>query len=67
LVIDETRERGGTGNRRQIAVRDGFISRHMKSRKYTEGTGQQRMNSRGANDFGAGENVSTSGSVAAGL
>ena len=40
------------GNRRQRAVTHGFNSRHRKGRKYTEGTGQQRTNSRGANDLG---------------
>jgi hypothetical protein len=43
-------------------VRHGFNSRHRKGRKYTEGTGQQRMNSRGVYDLGAERKVSASGS-----
>jgi hypothetical protein len=42
-------------NRRQRAVRHGFNSRHMKGGMYTEGTGQQKTNSRGDNDLGVGK------------
>jgi hypothetical protein len=42
-------------NRRQRAVRQGFDPRHMKSGMYTEGTGKQKTNSRGANDLRDGE------------
>ena len=40
LAVDEMGERGGPGKRRQRAVRHGFTSRHMTSRKYVECTGQ---------------------------
>lgn len=33
-------------------MRHGFDFRHMKSGMYMEGTGQQKTNSRVANDFG---------------
>jgi hypothetical protein len=41
--------------RRQRAVRHRFDSGHMKGGMYTEGTGLQKMNSRGDNNLGDGK------------
>jgi hypothetical protein len=41
--------------RRQRAVKHVFNSGHLKDGIYTKGTGQQKTNSRGANDFGDGK------------
>ena len=48
-------------------MRHGFDSRHMKSGMYTEGTGQQKTNSRGTNDLGDGKRADKPGGKFAGL
>jgi hypothetical protein len=50
-----TGDNGKDGNRRQRAVRHGFNSGHMKGGMYMKGTGQQKTNSRCANNFGDGK------------
>jgi hypothetical protein len=49
------------GHRRQRAVRQGFNSGHMKGVMYTKATGQQKTNSRGADDFGDGKQAGQPG------
>jgi hypothetical protein len=46
---------------RQRAVRNRFNSGHMKGRVYTKSTGQQKMNSRGTNNFRDGKRANKPG------
>ena len=50
-----------------MAVRHVFNPRHMKSGMYTEGIGQQKMNSRGANNIGDRERANKAGGKFAGF
>jgi hypothetical protein len=67
LAIDETGMRGGPGNIRQRAVRHRFDSGQMKGGMYTKGTGQQKTNSRGANNLGYGKWADNPGGEFAGF
>jgi hypothetical protein len=55
MAIDDMGTRGGPRNRRQRAVRHGLNYRHMECRMNTNGTWQQKVDSRGINDLRDGE------------